>query len=501
MRKVIHTGLVCAGLMASGYAVAQTEPPPAVTANAGTLVGTSAANTWYASLGTTHTNGLCALVPSSPLCTSGRPAKIKALARSLGAGRYGPDEYAQHVLEYVYFNVETEFRYGLSKGALGALLDQSGTAFDQAHLMVELLREGESLRPGADLPVAYQAGTINLTQAQFNTWTRITNRNAVCRLLAYGGIPADITTSPGATCGNYSATTQLTSVVLSHVWVSFNGKLYDPSYKQYLRITGPNLATVTQCDNSQCANIVRSAAIPSGTNYQGLDSAANANYVQNVQTTALANLVNTYAANLESYIKSNNQLATAIDIVGGNRIDQTVAPVAAVSLPYPAVVQQTWTGDIPDQYRSRLRVQEQGAFDQWLFVDEITGYALTRLGGLAFRELRLDDMFVVGGPDPGPAVVQLSADHPYFASAPGLGSGTYMDQTYTDVQGGPFIVHSWGDAGPTRSTGRIRRASASRLACHRCLSLLSVPTGTSTTSHSGSGCIDRARRGAGESFV
>ncbi len=71
--------------------------------------------------------------------------------------------YALAVFEYVHHNIRTEFRYGLSKGAYGALLDQSGTPFDQAALMIELLRQG-------GVTATYQLGTITLTGAQFTAW-------------------------------------------------------------------------------------------------------------------------------------------------------------------------------------------------------------------------------------------------------------------------------------------------------------------------------------------
>src|SRR5215207_4736666 len=61
------------------------------------------------------------------------PASIAELARSL---RYHPDL----IYQYVRNNIEYYPTFGIQKGALGAVLDNQGTAHDQAALMVELLR-------------------------------------------------------------------------------------------------------------------------------------------------------------------------------------------------------------------------------------------------------------------------------------------------------------------------------------------------------------------------
>jgi len=62
------------------------------------------------------------------------PASIAELARSL---KNDPDL----IYEYVRNNIEIVPIWGVQKGALGTLLDNQGTAFDQAQLMVSLLRE------------------------------------------------------------------------------------------------------------------------------------------------------------------------------------------------------------------------------------------------------------------------------------------------------------------------------------------------------------------------
>ena len=65
---------------------------------------------------------------------AGTPKEIVELARAL---RNNPDL----IYDYVRNNVETVWMYGLQKGAVGAIIDKSGTPLDQAQLMVRVLKQ------------------------------------------------------------------------------------------------------------------------------------------------------------------------------------------------------------------------------------------------------------------------------------------------------------------------------------------------------------------------
>lgn len=84
------------------------------------------------------------------------PASIQELARAL---KNDPDR----IYEYVRNNIEYTPTWGIQKGALGAVLDNQGTAFDQAQLMVSLLRQ-------AGYTASFVKGRINLTPAQVHDW-------------------------------------------------------------------------------------------------------------------------------------------------------------------------------------------------------------------------------------------------------------------------------------------------------------------------------------------
>ncbi len=155
---------------------------PSVKIGTAALASPSAAETWYNAHDHAWSDGLGAITGTA----TPEPVEIIELARAL---KYDPVK----IYQYVRNNIQTEWLYGLQKGALGASIDKSGTAFDQAALMVEILLESEANNPNIS-GVSYRAGTITLTGAQFAAWSNITNPQAACQLLSSGRIPAQTTT-------------------------------------------------------------------------------------------------------------------------------------------------------------------------------------------------------------------------------------------------------------------------------------------------------------------
>ena len=135
IRATIALAITAIIALISGAARAEL---PSVKLMTGPLISPSSAWSYYGS-GTTHTVGPIGWMSST------RPAEIKELARALSrGGALTGDAHAAAVADYVRDNIETEFSFGLSKGAHGGLIDQSGTQFDQVHLMVAGLREGDA---------------------------------------------------------------------------------------------------------------------------------------------------------------------------------------------------------------------------------------------------------------------------------------------------------------------------------------------------------------------
>ncbi|HEY7641619.1 MAG TPA: RHS repeat-associated core domain-containing protein [Steroidobacteraceae bacterium] len=414
---------------------------------------------------------------------SNRPVELKDLARAL---RNNVDL----IYEYVHDNIRTVFMYGLQKGALGAMIDQSGTPFDQAELMVELLRQ-------AGYTASYKEGTITLTTAQMNAWVGTSNTTALQKIFRDGGIPVDFS------AGNFT---------IRHVWVEVtipssscaSTCWFDPSYKTYtFKPTLSGLDTLmgmatNEFDTANSAGFFGQAW--SGLSQQ--TTPADPVWVSNVNHNNIQTKLNSYATALLTNLKSSTHKAKEIeDVIGGQDIVRTGA--AAVrnsgSLPgFSTSVTRTWacTGNttcgVPNPWRTTLTVKMRDAFttqhlvkiQKTFYVDEIYGRRLTLdtpqtayfpdTGGPGSYErlcIQLDvdnvpvtntvaEPTVVGCQFPAPTniplgrsyIVQLEVDHPYPAQ-----SGAYMDlkessnnhiQKLTDFLTPAVIVHGWGDVSP-----------------------------------------------------
>src|ERR1051326_2379403 len=325
---------------------------PSIKIGTAALISPVDADTKYGS-STTSTDQLSTYTNVSPTPT---PPEIVELARAL---KYDPDL----IYQYVHNNIQTVWMYGLQKGALGAEIDKAGTAFDQAELMVALLRQGTT-----PFTANYIAGTITLnesTQHLFSAWTGITNARAACQLLANGGIPAAINDGTSSVlCSTFDVNTALTNVQMAHIWVQVNiggtNYVFDPAYKPYTWKTGIPLATAMNFSGYPSP---LSAATTGGGYNSGTSSGVQ--YVNSLNAGSLNTNLQNYASNLLTYIQTNNlQGAQLEDIVSGGVIQPTYTSLRQTALPYPSAMQHTWTpgsssaryNAIPNQYRATLTV-------------------------------------------------------------------------------------------------------------------------------------------------
>jgi RHS repeat-associated protein len=405
------------------------------------LIAPTAADTYFGGA-TTATNGTGA---------SGRAKEVVELARAL---KRDPDLIYEHVRN----NMTTTWTYGLSKGAVGVIVDRSGTAFDQAQLMVELLRE-------SGFTADYKLGTITLSGAQFEAWTGVTSAKAACQLLSSGGIPAIINGTTTADC-SYGAAS-VSTLQLSHAWVSvvISGVsyLYDPAYKDHTFKAGLNLATAT----GMASGMAMAVSAPSGTEL-------GVSYIRGYGTGTLATNLATSAANLEASIAANAPSGGLADVVGGKSINAQAIPsggLRQVSLPYTTNVFRTISGEMPNQYRAKLTIAITKARpsagpdtivnNKVVYGDEVYGRRLTfepnfdtsgasftgalKLTGDLGEALTLDSFSNSDNPTYSRGAVTLSLNLPYAA-----GSGSYMDANVVrDVSYAlPFtIVTGFGDTG------------------------------------------------------
>ncbi|OJW61546.1 MAG: hypothetical protein BGO57_12645 [Sphingomonadales bacterium 63-6] len=449
---------------------------PVTTRFEGTLVSPVTAFSFYGS-GTVHTDGVASSADRAP--------EIKALARSLSRdGDLTGDAFVIRVADYVRLNIDTEFRFGLGKGAQGALIDQSGTVFDQAELMVEILREG------GQSGVSYRLGTITLDAAAFGKWTGLVsgmnevsqsftvNAKAACQLLADGGIPA--TVNGASSCSSLSG--NLTTATIAHLWVVAGGKAYDPGFKVNILKSGIDVAAALGC-GTEASPTCGSGITTAATSGASQGTASGAAWIQNVNQAGVTSYIQARAVSLQSVIEAGDPTASTVEVFGGAEIDpkQRVSPAA--TLPYQTSVQANWAGEIPDQYRAKFRVQFLG-LDATLYADELSGKRV-RLGTFADYQtnpwlrrskLYVETSIVATGTSNGASTsqqmqtAQISIDHPFpsgqgdasfgVAVGPDLrnedgcleyqtGGGTYTSCGADYFNAFPLVLEV-GDTGPYR---------------------------------------------------
>ncbi|HWA90100.1 MAG TPA: hypothetical protein VG889_08715, partial [Rhizomicrobium sp.] len=480
-----------AAATASSASLAQTTYLPSVRIGIAALIGPLDAKNHYG----TNTDSTDGLAPLTGVETP-TPPEIVELANAL---KHDPDL----IYQYVANNIRIVWMYGLQKGALGAEIDKSGTAFDQAELLVALLRQ-------SGFAPQYVAGTILLNGAQFQAWTGITNSRAACQLLSSGSIPAVINGTTATNCASgFPLGAAVTSVQMAHIWVKValsgcaSACVFDPAYKNHTWKTGIDLASAMGFTSGQ------PYAAATNTNTTGTD-ADTVPWVKTFDTSADSSGLNAklqgYTSALLNAIQTQHlQGAQMEDIIGGSVIVPTMTATRQSTLPYadpaPPYTPIVWTPSptdaarynaIPDQYRTTLEVKghvqvwtrtdgepsDAIMFDKTFYIDEIYGRPLTvdtnftlyhlngqhedpdnNVIGLRFdgkKFANVDDFTnyatgsLVGSARDQPAHIELMVSHPYAASADGTptANGGYMNvavDKHITLTSALTIVHGWGD--------------------------------------------------------
>jgi YD repeat-containing protein len=414
-------------------------PPLATELVTRPLASPAAAWTYYGT-STTRTSGPMPQPTAAP--------ELVSLAKGLGADRADLTavQYARNVFDYVRNNIATELRFGLGKGGRGALIDQSGTPFDQAELMVKLLKQR------AGLTATYKVGVIRLNAADFGRWTGfVKNLNqaaqafdvdaqAACQMLADGGIPATITSSGGSgqtSCASVSG--NLTTVDLGHIWVEYGGNLYDPSFKKHILYAPPDLAALAGCGTNAAPTCGTAAttALLSGAITSTIGTAPT---VRNLNQTALATQLDGVATAIEASIRAQATEKSFSKFAGIPEIDLSFSPVVAASLPYVQTTQYTWNSDIPDQFRSKLRIVYD-IIDRTLFVDELSG---RRLYNSNSGDLYIEGNLINAG---SPQQSTIDVNYSIYATMPFVFNSSETKYFTTRLLGGTTtvsIVPIWG---------------------------------------------------------
>ncbi|GLK48666.1 hypothetical protein GCM10017620_16390 [Brevundimonas intermedia] len=287
--------------------------------------------------------------PTTPVHITASP-RIEALARGL---EHDPDRIYQFVRNTIAF----EPQFGLHKGGDGAFLDGSGGAFDQAQLMVQLVRaSGYSAR--------YRLGTVSLG-AEAASILKVGEARQACLLLAAGGTPALVNGS--TSCATLSGA--VSSVQMLHIWPEINigGSWYafDPALKTSARVNGIDLwAAAGTTPASAWSNV--SAGVSVGqANVTGLSGSA------------IAGKMATYAANLQTSLIASHSNKSIHELTGGWTINRDFSTPRNTSLPNASAV-LTWEGDIPAPYRAKVQFHT-GGFLNTLDLPSIYAYRIQGL--------------------------------------------------------------------------------------------------------------------------
>ncbi|KSB91792.1 hypothetical protein AS593_07150 [Caulobacter vibrioides] len=348
---------------------------------------------------------------------------------------------------FVRDQIRTDFAFGLRKGAVGALIDRSGTPFDQNVLFVEMLRH-------SGYTAQYRVGEITLSGSAFAAWTGVSDAGAACRMLAAGGIPSSVNGSTALDC---PMSGPVTSVKMLHVWTEMviNGAWYsfDPSYKESSWPGPHDLAAASGLSSG-------ATAVQLGAGFQtGTDATSGAPFVRGGSPAQLDAYLKSRDVQLLGHLKSSNFVYTTNAVVGIGQIVPDAPPAGGwrrQDLPYYSASPRYTYGDIPDLYRTKLTVTAikdatvpVNMLSRTLFTDEVYG---RRLGfdtnftmadikvpsDYCYQEVRLvlDDVVLqtyseqrdinvqgMCGSRP-TGVVSLAIDHPYAAQG-----GAYADQT------------------------------------------------------------------------
>ncbi len=378
------------------------------------------------------------------------PASIVELARALNVGPAGNGP--QLMYEFVANNIEWEPGWGANRGALGCLLDGMGNAFDQAMLLAALLRQ-------AGYTANIVQGQIRLTEAQFQAWWNVSNIDAARSYCLNQFIP--ITTDK-----TWNGTTWYMDI--KHVWVQWvsggNTYIFDPSFKTYTRKTG--------LSSSALASALGYNASTFMTNAQS-GSTVTTDYAQNINRSNIRSNLQTFTANLVTYIKNNAigsapaGTATVDDVLGGQEIVPVTIPLLQTSLPYqkPGDSPTVWTGDVPSTFKPTLRVQYPNwttpgvwDFDYQNTSDNLAGKRLTLFYNASrVPSLYLDGTSVATGlqqPVGTWTSIYLTVDHPAYASSnyPLAAQQSYQTnwqwwQPFIYTVGSYLIGNAWGNIG------------------------------------------------------
>jgi len=305
------------------------------------------------------------------------------------------------IFDYVHNYIAYTPSFGSMKSAEATYLAGRGNDWDQASLLIALLR-------AAGHQADYVVGDVTYETAVLANWIGVSNdTEIVWRALGSGGIPID---------------TNGTQVTLTRAWVSAEAGgticVFDAAMKTCENVAGIDFAGITGYDAASFA-----AHAEAGSSF-------GSDWVRNMNEPAVRADMTLYSSNLLSYILTNMPSAEVTDVIGGCRIVPVQSTNAPIVLPGALAVSGATTySNVPSIFRHTLRVQHAG-IDEMFYTFQLADKRIT----LQFTNttyapiLMVDGQVVAVGSATGPGEdgeLTVSIDHPYPARG-----GTYIDQSH-----------------------------------------------------------------------
>jgi len=240
-----------------------------------------------------------------------------------------------YLYEFVRNNYLYEPYYGSIKGSQSTLLLQGGNDFDQASLLIALLRV-------SGIPARYVYGTVEIPIEKLMSWVGgVTNPNTAAQIMATNGIPGKLITEGG----------QIKYAQIKHVWIeaflpysNYRGILNDPAASK----------TWIPLDPSFKLYEINPAAI---------DMAELQNFdIDNYMTTYLQSITSTtpaeeYLTNTKNYVSNNLPDKSFYNLLLSTSIIDKILDLLPNSLPYSVNEVGTRFSTIPDTYRHTIAME------------------------------------------------------------------------------------------------------------------------------------------------
>lgn len=255
---------------------------------------------------------------------------IKSLADSLGT--------PVKIYEYVKNNIDFEPYYGSRKGAAGTLDQMAGNDYDQASLLIAMLRYRK-------IPSRYVVGTVEVPVEKVMSWTGAKTPEAAVKILGSLGRPTVSMVSGG----------NITAVRFEHIWVEayvpyenyrgageMKGKEVwvplDPSIKQYSEEKGIDIKGIAGVTDEQVNAAFKINA----------DIGSDGDTITNMNTSQMSSFLDGITSKVQQYIKDNNLEGTDTKtLMGLKKIIPENLSLLPITLPYKTVTVLSEANTVP----------------------------------------------------------------------------------------------------------------------------------------------------------